>query len=184
MHSERSPRRVKSLFITIMLMSPLLFVITTGVSSSAPPVQAVNQTITYTSFSTITEGTTTGTITILVFNTTTSRTIEATMMVVKYVTTTTVFVEVERGVTKAAYMILTVTTTTLSQPMTQIEQHFIETKTVEQTLTTYGPPTTEDGIEWGVRLFVTCMALLLLSVLVFFLMSPGHHHSEVLGQTG
>jgi len=120
-----------------------------------------SQTITYTSLSTITEGMTTATITVLAFNATTYRTIEATTTLVKYVTTTTVFVEVRYGVTKAPHMIYVTVTTTLPQTLTRIERHFIETKTTEQTLTAYGPPTLEEGVEERSHMLIlACVAII------------------------
>jgi hypothetical protein len=121
-----------------------------------------SQTITYTSLSTITEGTTTATITIIAFNTTTYRTIEATTTLVKYVTTTTVFVEVRYGVTKAPHVIYVTTTTTLPKTLTQTEWHIIETTTVGQTLTTYGPPVVQGGIEEGIVMFLAIVAIALI----------------------
>ncbi|MFH0847944.1 MAG: hypothetical protein V1857_00390, partial [archaeon] len=137
-----SNMKVCRYLILAMLFLPM-------VALAAPPSFSTSdiQTITYTSLSTITEGITTATITFLAFNTSTYRTTEATMTIVKYTTTTTVFVEVRYGVTKAPHVVYVTTTTTLPQILTQIERYFIETKTAERTLTTYGPATLEKGVE-------------------------------------
>lgn len=103
-----------------------------------------SQTITYTSLSVITEGTTTATITRIAFNATESRTTEATASVAKYVTTTTVFVEVRYGVTKEPHIVYVTTTRTMPQTFTAIEWRFVNTVTVEKTLTTYGPPPVQE----------------------------------------
>jgi hypothetical protein len=143
------------------LILTVLFLPTIALVAPQPFSTSDSQTITYASLSTITEGMTTATITVLAFNTTTYRTTEATMTVVKYTTTTTVFVEVRYGVTKAPHVIYVTVTTTLPQTLTRIERHFIETKTAEQTLTSYGPPALEEGVEERSHMLIlACVAII------------------------
>lgn len=146
---------------------PLLTLVTSPVPGSA------NQTITYTSLSTITEGTTTATITFIAFNTTESRTTEATTSIVKYVTTTTVFVEVRYGVTKAPHVVYETTTRTVPQTFTAIERHFVNTVTAEKTLTTYGSPLAQGEFDDNTHVFIVISAAIIMIVVLKLLATVG-----------
>jgi hypothetical protein len=92
------------------------------------------------------------------------------MTIVEYVTTTTVFVEVRYGVTKAPHIVYTTTTTTLPRTLTRIERYFIETKTAEQTLTTYGLPALEGVEERSHILILACVAIISMAAICFLML--------------
>jgi hypothetical protein len=98
---------------------------------------AETKTITYTSLSTITEGTVNATITIIQFATTIHTAANATKTIAKYVNTTTIFVDVRYEVTKAPKVLYYYTTITIPRTFTFTDVVFVQTTLSEATLTTY-----------------------------------------------